>query len=180
MRAGLAFEGNKYEGLVSGHRLSRSVRGTLDQANLDQPANLKALKFLHDRGCTPITSPRRAVPGLDRAEKLEERVSLRQGLRSQHNGPNLLGLDEAKWIFGGRPPGYAVPVTKARRGHPGQRRADASRPAAPPRPPTSALVKWLRSPHSRRQGAIESGGTARYERPTPPPRALSRARLTSR
>jgi len=63
LKEGLAFEGAKYEGAVTAYLTVLSgFGGKLNPSNLDTPANLKALEFLHDAIYTTHVSPQ-AVTG---------------------------------------------------------------------------------------------------------------------
>jgi len=156
LREGLAFEGNKYEGLVTVFiDFLGAFGGKLDPANLDTPANLKALQFLHDVVYADHIAPQ-AVTSWTEQNVQDAFVSGQAAFAT--NWPYLLGLAEAKGSSVAGQTGFIpfpsqtgkgvatlasdVLTVNARSTH---LAADA------------ALVKWLLSPAQQTARAIESG-----------------------
>lgn len=94
LREGLAFEGDKYEGMVTVFiDFLGAFGGKLDPADLDTPANLKALEFLHDVVYSDHIAPQ-AVTSWTEQNVQDAYMSGQTAFAT--NWPYLLGLAEAK------------------------------------------------------------------------------------
>jgi multiple sugar transport system substrate-binding protein len=156
LREGLAFEGSKYEGLVTVFiDFLGAFGGKLDPAHLNTPANLKALQFLHNVVDSYHIAPQ-AVTSWTEQNVQDAYVSGQSAFAT--NWPYLLGLAEAKGSQVAGKTGFVPFPSQSGKGVATLAsdvltvNAKSTHVAA-----DEALVKWLLTPSQQIMRAIESG-----------------------